>query len=269
VAQLCEEPEVKEECKCLRRVGVMQGLYSKEGEKNLQSRNDPSCIYLWVPFNLFGLSGWHVMWDETRLLLIVILCGFLGAMIYALRSIFWYIGHRMLVWSWLAMYIVIPIVGSMMAVVFYLVFRGGLFSPQTTVSQTSPFGFAAIAALVGMFIQQSAEKLKQIFETMMAKAEQGADSVTPSGGAKPTLDKPADPKYGADAILALTGTNLTGGKANATVAGKTTELVTTVTDAQHATATLPGTLIPNAGDKVDLTFKTAAGTSAPVTLTAT
>jgi hypothetical protein len=78
----CDDVEFKPQCDCLRRVAVMQGVYYGAGDKPPEMKNDPACIYLWVPFNLFRLNGWYVMWGETRLLLIVMLCGFLGAMIY-------------------------------------------------------------------------------------------------------------------------------------------------------------------------------------------
>jgi hypothetical protein len=84
----------------------------------------------------------------------VILAGALGSLIHAVRSVYWYVGNRELVWSWLAKYVVLPFLGAALAVVFYFVIRGGFFSPQAGFEQTSPFGFAALAAMVGMFSEQ-------------------------------------------------------------------------------------------------------------------
>lgn len=267
------DKKLADECDCLQRVKIMQGIYYGPGDKSPLVRSDPSCVYIWMPFNLFGLSGWHVLWGETRLLLIVMLCGFLGAMIYSLRSFFWYTGNRELVWSWMAMYILVPVVGAMMAVVFYLVFRGGLFSPTTTVSETSPFGFAAIAALVGMFIQQSAMKLKDIFETLMTKAEQGKDTAPPSttppaaDAAKPAIDvTPAAAPHGAAATLTIKGENFTN---TSKVFAGTTVLTTTFVSADQLTADLPATAIPSAGSKADITVQTGSVTTKAFTITAT
>jgi len=231
-------------------------MYYKGNEQSAQARNDPSCVYTWVPFNLFGLSGWHVLWGETRLLLIVMICGFLGALIYALRSLFYYVGHRSLLWSWLPMYVVVPIVGSMMAVVFYLVLRGGLFSSTTTVSDTSPFGFAGLAALVGMFIQQSAEKLKAIFETIMAKLVPGGDSVKP----QPPTVRTVTAKAG-DTEITIDGDHFT---TAATVFNGATELKVTKRSDTQLTATVP-TL--KQGDKLSITVKDTAVTSTPKDIT--
>lgn len=114
--------------------------------------------------------------DETRLLLIVALAGALGGLVHALRSFYWYVGNRVLVWSWFAMYILLPFVGTTLGLIFYLVIRGGFFSPQATVQQTSPFGFAALAGLVGMFSEQAVLKLKQVAETLLTEAAEGEDA---------------------------------------------------------------------------------------------
>jgi hypothetical protein len=43
-----------------------------------------------------------------------------------------------------------------------VILRAGLFSPSTEVDQASPFGFAAVAALVGLFSEQAMEKLRDL-----------------------------------------------------------------------------------------------------------
>ncbi|TFH47211.1 MAG: hypothetical protein E4G94_00650 [ANME-2 cluster archaeon] len=109
--------------------------------------------------------------DEIRLLIIVALAGALGSLVHALRSFYKYVGNRELVWSWVAMYIMLPFVGSALALVFYFIMRGGFFSTDATVQQTSPFGFVALAALVGLFSEQAVGKLKEVAETLLIKTE--------------------------------------------------------------------------------------------------
>jgi hypothetical protein len=113
--------------------------------------------------------------DEERLFLIVALAGALGSLVHALRSFYWYVGNRELVLSWLVMYILLPVTGAMLALIFYVAVRGGLF-PQATIQQTSPFGFIALSALVGLFSVQAALKLQDIAETVFTKAGQGRES---------------------------------------------------------------------------------------------
>jgi hypothetical protein len=107
--------------------------------------------------------------DEERLLLIVALAGVLGSSVHALRSFYWYVGNRELILSWLAMYLLLPVIGALLGLIFYITIRDGLF-PQATIQQTSPFAFVAISALVGMFSVQATLKLQDIAETVFTKA---------------------------------------------------------------------------------------------------
>jgi hypothetical protein len=122
-----------------------------------------------------------LFWDfkvlnEISLLLIVAFAGALGSLVATLRSLYWYVGNRKLVRSWLIMYILRPFVGTTLGIVFYFVIRGGLFSAEATVQQTSTFGFAGMASLVGMFSEQAVLKLKELAETLMSKPHPGKDA---------------------------------------------------------------------------------------------
>jgi hypothetical protein len=143
------------------------------------------------------------VYDEVRLLWIVIFAGALGSLIHAVRSVYWYVGNRKLIWSWSAKYLMLPFAGSALAVVFYLVIRGGFFSPQAGFGNTSPFGFAAMAALVGLFSEQAVLKLQEIAETVFTKPPPGADSKPQKSVTKsesPTPTKPESPTPGAPPI---------------------------------------------------------------------
>jgi hypothetical protein len=132
------------------------------------SLRDPECV------SLFTYA--FPVWAEQRLLLIVVLTGALGGLLHAIRSLAWYVGNRELRLSWLPYYLLLPIAGAIMAFAFYVVLRGGLFSPSASIRETSPFGFAAIALLVGMFTPQAALKLKQVAETFFARPSSGKES---------------------------------------------------------------------------------------------
>ena len=143
------------------------------------------------PIAIFGRQ--FEIWDEVRLLLIVLLAGALGSLVHTVRSVYWYVGNRKLKWSWLAKYILQPFAGSALAVIFYVVVRGGFFSPQTTFANTSPFGFAALAATVGLFSEQAVLKLKEVAETVLAKPAPGADSEPQDEGSSSRPDTAKSP----------------------------------------------------------------------------
>lgn len=132
---------------------------------------------------LFGAT-WK-MSDEERLLILVMTAGALGSLIHALRSAYWYVGNRNLVLSWVPKYLLLPFCGAILAVLFYFVVRGGFFSPRTTSMHTSPYGFCALACLVGLFSEQAVLKLKQVAETVFMTTEQGKDANPPAVQSKP------------------------------------------------------------------------------------
>jgi hypothetical protein len=101
---------------------------------------------------------------------VVALAGALGGLVHTVRSFSMYVGTRKLLWSWVPFNLLLPVVGALGGTLFYLVFRAGLFSSSTTTSSASPYGFAAIAALVGLFSEQAVEKLRQIAQQMFTEA---------------------------------------------------------------------------------------------------
>jgi hypothetical protein len=106
--------------------------------------------------------------SEVRLILIVIMTGALGSLVHGYRSLFWYVGKRKYERSWTLMYLLLPLVGSSLSLLFYFVLRGGLFSPDATIDATSPFGFAGLSGLVGMFSNKAADKLKDIADSIFS-----------------------------------------------------------------------------------------------------
>lgn len=141
--------------------------------------------------------GWHPSIDREKLFfLTVALAGGLGGLIHTIRSFTWYVGNRDLRWSWVPYNLLLPVVGSLAATVFYLVLRAGLFSPSTSVEQASPFGFAAIAILAGLFSPQAFEKLRLIAADIFAESPTGKDHIgdkpdAPEAPSRP--DPPAGP----------------------------------------------------------------------------
>jgi len=115
--------------------------------------------------------------QEQRLFAVVALTGALGGLIHCARSLYEYVGNRDLRRSWLLMYLSLPFIGGTLAVVFYVILRGGLVTG--TAAQVNFFGFAAISALVGLFSPEAVAKLKQIFGTLMAPAPQKRDRLPP------------------------------------------------------------------------------------------
>ncbi len=136
-----------------------------------QAASNPAVIYLGFSANLSA---------EGRIFAVVIVSGALGRAIHSLRSLMWYVGVRNLLWSWVLMYASLPLVGALLATIFYVVLRGGLLTVQTSSANLNVYGFAAVGALVGLFSEQAATKLKDVFSSMFSPAEHGSDHKGPA-----------------------------------------------------------------------------------------
>jgi hypothetical protein len=125
----------------------------------------------------------HYFWTtralsrESLFFVMVAMAGALGGMVHSVKSLSWYVGNRMLRWSWVPFYLLKPLLGASMATVLYFIIRAGFFSPSASTSQTSPYGFAAVSALAGLFSDQAVEKLRKVAAELFEEAEQGKDAI--------------------------------------------------------------------------------------------
>lgn len=179
---------------------------------NLAATSEPQCKNpTWIEF----FWGGYWIWEEVRLLLIVIIAGILGALLHIIRSLFWYVGNRDFRSSWVLMYILLPFAGALLALAFYFLIRGGFF-PQANANEGNPIGFAALAFLIGLFSAQAGLKLKQVFETVFSAAPPGANARPQT----PVTPAPATPGASAPKISGIsTDKGATSGGTSLTISG--------------------------------------------------
>jgi hypothetical protein len=123
-----------------------------------------------LPSKRIEFFGWHRRLSRESLFFVMVaFAGALGGMVHATRSLAVYLGNRELKWSWAPFYILKPVLGAILATVLYFTLRAGLFSPSTSTDAASPYGFAAIGALAGLFSDQAVEKLRKIAEEVFDK----------------------------------------------------------------------------------------------------
>jgi len=129
-------------------------------------------------FSLFGVTPVAVAADQ-RLFLVVIAAGTLGSLIHTIPSLADYVGNRSLTNSWIWWLLLRTPIGIALALLFYLVLRGGLVVPSLpsagagtdTTHLLNPYGIAAISAMAGMFSKQATDKLREIFDTLFHTLE--------------------------------------------------------------------------------------------------
>ncbi len=188
--------------------------------------------------------------QNIRILVIVMVVGALGSLIHVFRSFYWYVGNRTLKNSWLLMYILLPFSGGGLAVLFYLIIRGGI-SAQAPTNPSSLDGYAAIAALVGMFSQEALQKLKQLAAAIFTNAESGKDPAIPAlkiSGIAPSVG----PIAGGTQVT-ISGTGFAAGN-QVTFGGVVATVVAAVSTTQ-LTATTP----PHAAGVVDIEVSNGPG----------
>jgi hypothetical protein len=107
--------------------------------------------------------------DGRGLLALVMVSGALGAWFYAASKYFIFRAKRGLDRSWVWWYLLMPPIGSVLALTFYLLLVGGLLTAGSgTVSKP---GAVALSLLVGMFARKATEKLNEVFSTLFAVKE--------------------------------------------------------------------------------------------------
>ncbi|MFC5183038.1 IPT/TIG domain-containing protein [Actinomadura harenae] len=185
-----------------------------------------------APGHTLDWFGWrtHVSRDKA-MFLVVLAAGALGSCVHVSRSLYWYVGNRSLRRSWLMMYLMLPFAGALLGLIVYLVLRGGLVTGAGGADDVNPYGIAAIAALVGLFSRETAEKLRAVFATLLAPAQQGRDQAM---GPQVRGVDPADAAPGES--VRITGVGLA--SATAVRFGSAEAPVTDVTDT-GLTTTVP------------------------------
>ena len=157
----------------------------------------------------------------SKLLLIVIFAGALGGALHALRSLYWYVGNRELIWSWTPMYLLLPFSGAAIASVFYLVVYSGFLTAPS--DRQTYWYIIGIAVIVGMFSQQAALKLQDIANAALTKPGEGSN-------AKPQKSDPVNPRQNTGTIKPVFKIDpRTGGGGTVTISGTGFNNITEVT----------------------------------------
>ncbi len=116
-------------------------------------------------------------------LLIVATGGALGGLIHALNSFATYVGVGKLKNRWVPWYLILPFQATALAMAITMVIKAGLFSPagqdhaaveaRNTLAQA--YVFAAVSVLVGMFVEVTVKKLKDVAYALLGKPEERPD----------------------------------------------------------------------------------------------
>jgi hypothetical protein len=130
-----------------------------------------------VTIAFIGTNGTLATTADVQLLMLVMVAGALGSFLHTATSFADFVGNEKLARSWLWWYLLKPFVGMGLAVIFYLVIRGGFLSAGAEAGKVNIYGIAALAGLTGMFSKQATDKLGEVFTTLFqTKPGEGDDA---------------------------------------------------------------------------------------------
>lgn len=165
--------------------------------------------------------------------------GSLGGSLHALRSLWWYAGHRQLVASWLPMYLLLPFGSALLAAVVCLVLGAGFWDSGP--AQDNVGQILAVAALVGLFSDRAARMLEKVADVVFAEKEKGADHQPAESVSMMTISVAQTPTAGPAAqLLTIKG------------AGFTLPAAVWLTDPGGGITILPAQATPGATDSYDV-----------------
>ena len=104
---------------------------------------------------------------DARLILIAALSALLGSFVHSATSFATYLGNHKLLRAWVGWYVLRPVIGMALGLVFYFLLRAGLVTTESAAA-VNEFGVAAVSALAGMFSKQAADKLEEVFDGVLA-----------------------------------------------------------------------------------------------------
>ena len=136
--------------------------------------------------------------EGRRLLFVALFAGGVGAFLSSFLSLATYIGNRELTRSWAIWYLARPPAGMLLALLVYFVLRGGLLTPAASINVLSPYGVAAFSGLIGMFVRQATDKLRDIAEAMFTSRvnQERTEGVHTAAASPTTLATTAGPGTG-------------------------------------------------------------------------
>lgn len=134
------------------------GIFNPTGE--LENGKDVQCLAGWCPG------------PDARLLAMVMIAGGLGSFVHIAKSFGDFVGNERFMASWIWWYVLKPFIGMILAVVLYLVIRGGFLTVSSGATATDDtvninlYGLMGMACLAGMFAKQATDKLGELFDTL-------------------------------------------------------------------------------------------------------
>lgn len=128
----------------------------------------------------FALANNSKIHREFQLILLSLLFGVIGSTVHALSSLINYVGTTRYNHNWFLWYLGRPVIGGIIALIFYVIIRGGILSVNAQPGDLNYFGIAAISVIAGLLATEGTQKIRDIFSTLFgttANREKGEEII--------------------------------------------------------------------------------------------
>lgn len=193
-------------------------------------------------------------YPPQTMLLLVLAVGALGACLHALTSFGEYVGNKSYGMSWTLYYFLRPIIGATLAVLFFFLILGGLF----TINAGNVYGIIGMAGLIGLFSKQAMDKLADIFGVLF-QSDREKDRKDKLHAQLPVIiaiDPPSAQAGSTDVTIIVTGSGFVNeskvqinGQDRVTTFGSATQLTATLLDSDVAQEGMLKVTVVNPDDK--------------------
>lgn len=115
---------------------------------------------------------------ESRFALLALIIGALGGLVHSLRSLSDYVGTRGFKNQWTLSYVLRPFISGGLALIAYLLIRGGFFSDGLNAGDK--YKLLALSGLIGLFSEQTITKFRDIAGAILSLPQEKADPLPSS-----------------------------------------------------------------------------------------
>jgi hypothetical protein len=148
------------------------------------------------PVTLFGTGIHFLLGPETLIIFIIMFSGIICACVFSFFVISKHIGVDFNK-EYLAWYLLRPLIGAGLPLIFYFLLRGGVLTVGTNLANLNLIGVAAISGLVGMFSENAMYKLKDLADTLFGNPPSKPNvtataTTTPAEGTATATTTPAE-----------------------------------------------------------------------------
>ena len=158
-------------------------------DKADRKRQASAVIYLSAAATPVGAEiATYELKRDTRLLILVMLMGALGALLGASRSLANFVGNDAFFPRWSLFYVFRPTFGAGLALLVFFGYRIGAVVGVKGVAPADPFAATFVAGMVGLFADTVMQKLKDLITALLPSQDDRKDKIAASTTAAPSIE---------------------------------------------------------------------------------